>query len=125
MSKYHSRKVTRNGITFDSKREANRHSELLLLERAGAITELQRQVRFTLLPAHYEAYERFGKNGQRLKDGQRCVERAVVYVADFVYRDKNGALVVEDVKSPATKTKDYVIKRKLLFHFYGIKIKEV
>lgn len=125
MSKYHSRKVTRNGITFDSKREANRHSELLLLERAGAITELQRQVRFTLLPAHYEAYERFGKNGQRLKDGQRCVERAVVYVADFVYRDKNGTLVVEDVKSPATKTKDYVIKRKLLFHFYGLRIKEV
>lgn len=121
-SKYHSKKVTRNGITYDSKKECNRHAELLLLERAGAISELQRQVKFTLLPAHFEAYERYGKNGQKLKDGQRCVERAVFYVADFVYK-QNGELIVEDVKG--IRTKEYILKRKMLLHFHGIKIKEV
>lgn len=122
MSKYHAKKVTRNGITYDSKKEMNRHAELLLLERGGAISELQRQVKFTLLPAHYETFERYGKNGQPIKDGQRCVERAVVYVADFVYK-QNGELVVEDVKG--IRTKEYILKRKMMLHFHGIKIKEV
>ena len=120
-SKYGAKKVTRNGITYDSKKEADRHAELLLLERAGKITQLQRQVRFTLLPAHYEAYKRFGKNGQPLKDGRRCVERAVSYVADFVYT-QDGKIVVEDVKG--MRTKEYILKRKILLHFYGIRIKE-
>lgn len=124
MSKYHSKKITRNGITYDSKKECQRHAELLLLERGGAISELQRQVKFTLLPAHYEAYERYGKDGKRLKDGRRCVERAVFYVADFTYK-QDGKLVVEDVKSPITRTKDYIIKRKLMLYFRGIKIKEI
>lgn len=122
MSKYHAKKITKDGITYDSKKECNRHAELLLLERAGAITELQRQVKFILLPAHYEAYERYGKNGQRLKDGQKCVERAVYYVADFVYK-QDGKTIVEDVKG--IRTKEYILKRKMLLHFRGIKIKEV
>ena len=121
-SKYHAKKVTQNGITYDSKKEARRHSELLLLERAGVITELKRQVKFVLLPAHYEAFERYGKNGQRIKDGQRCVERAVFYVADFTYK-QDGKLVVEDVKG--IRTKEYILKRKMLLHFYNIKIREV
>ena len=121
-SKYHAKKVTRNGITYDSKKEADRHAELLLLERAGVITGLQRQVKFTLLPAHYETFERHGKNGQPIKDGQRCVERAVVYVADFTYK-QDGKLIVEDVKG--MRTKEYVLKRKMMLHFHGIKIKEV
>lgn len=123
-SKYHAKKVTVNGITYDSKKEASRHAELLLLERGGAITDLRRQVQFILLPAHYEAYERYGKKGQRLKDGRRCVERAVFYVADFTYK-QDGKLVVEDVKSPATRTKDYILKRKMMLHINGIKIREV
>ena len=121
-SKYHAKKVTHNGITYDSKKEANRHAELLLLERGGAISELQRQVKFTLLPAHYENYARYGKDGKPLKDGQRCVERAVFYVADFVYR-QDGALIVEDVKG--IRTKEYILKRKMMLHFHGIKIREV
>lgn len=107
-SKYKSKKVTVQGITFDSKKEANRFRELSLLERAGKITELQRQVKFELIPS------------QRI-DG-KVVERACYYVADFVYLE-NGQKVVEDTKG--FKTKDYIIKRKLLLHNYGIRIKEV
>lgn len=121
-SKYHSKKITVDGITFASQKEAIRWRELSLLERAGAITELKRQVKFLLLPAHYEAFERYGKNGRRLKDGQRCVERAVFYVADFTYK-QDGELVVEDVKG--VRTKEYILKRKMLYHFHGIEVKEV
>lgn len=121
-SKYHSKKVTRNGITYDSKKEAVRHSELLLLEKAGVISELERQVKFTLLPAHYETYERYGKGGKRLTDGHRCVERAVFYVADFTYK-LDGELIVEDVKG--IRTKEYILKRKMMYHFHNIRIKEV
>ena len=108
MAKYYSKKVTRNGITFDSKKEANRYSELVLLERAGKIHSLERQVKFELIPS------------QRI-DG-KVVERACHYVADFVYQE-NGKTIVEDTKG--YKTKDYIIKRKLLLFLKGIRIKEV
>jgi hypothetical protein len=107
-SKYHAKKVTYNGITYDSKKEANRHRELLLLERAGAISELERQVRYELLPS------------QRI-DG-KVVERPVFYIADFRYQ-QDGKTIVEDTKG--VKTKDYILKRKMLLYFHKIKIKEV
>ena len=122
MSKYGNIKTTTSdGIKHDSQKEANRWCELKLLERAGKITDLQRQVPFELIPAQYEAYPRFGKNGQRLKDGSRCIEKSVVYVADFVYYE-NGNKIVEDSKGK--RTKDYILKRKLMLWVYGIKIKE-
>ena len=108
--KYGNRKTTVDGITFDSAKEAQRWQELKLLERAGQIFELQRQVPFVLIPKQ----ERNGK----------VIERPVVYKADFVYTE-NGEEVVEDVKSPATKTKEYIIKRKLLLWQFGIRIREV
>ena len=110
MGKYGNRKITVDGITFDSQKEAVRYQELLLLQRAGQIFNLQRQVPFVLIPKQ----ERNGK----------VVERAVVYKADFVYTE-NGEDIVEDVKSEATKTKEYIIKRKLLLWQFGIRIREV
>lgn len=120
--KYNNRKVTVNGMTFDSRKEFIRWCELVLLERAGQITDLQRQVKFELIPTQYEYKPRYGKLGRRLKDSKHCVENAVNYVADFVYQ-KDGKTVVEDVKG--FKTKEYIIKRKLMLHVHGIKILEV
>lgn len=108
MSKYHSKKSVVNGIEFDSKKEANRYFELSLLEKAGMISELQQQVKFELIPS------------QRI-DG-KVVERSVTYVADFVYK-QHGKTVVEDTKG--FKTKDYIIKRKLMLYVHGIRVQEV
>ena len=121
-NKYHSQKCMVNGIPFDSKKEARRYGELLLLERAGAITDLRRQVKYILIPAQYEEYKRYGKNGNRLKDGKRLLEKECAYIADFVYSE-NGKMVVEDTKG--MRTKDYVIKRKLMLYIHGIRIREV
>lgn len=123
-SKYGSRKVTVNGETFDSVKEYHRYFELLILQKAGKISNLERQKPFELIPAQYETFARYGKKGQRLKDGKRCIEKSVVYNADFYYIE-NGKEVVEDTKSEATKTKDYILKRKMMLYFHKIRIKEV
>lgn len=120
-NKYYNKKCEINGIVFDSRKEARRYQELLLLQRAGVIKNLQRQVKYVLIPAQYESYERYGKIGQRLKDGRKLVERECAYIADFVY-EENGKTVVEDTKG--FKTKDFIIKRKLLL-LQGIRIREV
>ena len=122
MSKYHSKKIIVNGEKFDSKKEHSRFKQLSLLEKAGVITNLKRQVKYELIPAQYETFERYGKTGKRLKDGRKCVENAVTYYADFVY-ETDGKTVVEDAKG--VKTKDYIIKRKLMLYVHGIKISEV
>ena len=124
-SKYHNKKtIALDGTVSDSIKEARRGQELLLLEKAGKITELRRQVKYELIPAQYETYERYSKNGKRLKDGVRLLERKVDYVADFVYTIvESGELVVEDVKG--VRTKDFIIKRKLMLAVHSIRIKEV
>ena len=123
MAKYGNKQVFYDGNLFDSKKELARYKELSLLEKAGEISDLKMQVPYELIPAAYETYERYGKNGKRLKDGRRCIEKAVVYKADFVYKDKDGNEVVEDTKG--YKTKDYIIKRKLMLDKYGIRIREI
>ena len=107
-SKYHSKKVTVDGETFDSKREYLRWRELQLLEKAGKIKNLQRQQRIELIPS------------QRI-DG-KVVERPCFYVADFIY-EEDGKKIVEDSKG--FRTTEYIIKRKLLLWRHGIKIREV
>ena len=103
MSKYGNVKtVTTDGIKHDSIKEANRWCELKLLERAGVIQDLQRQVKYELIPK---------------QEG----ERAVYYIADFVYTE-NGKKVVEDVKG--MRTKEYKLKKKMMLYFHGIRIKE-
>lgn len=108
MRKYGNRKVIHDGIEFDSTKEANRYCELKLMQRAGLISDLQLQVSFKLIPSQYI-------------DG-KVVERPVSYIADFVYK-QNGQTVVEDTKG--MKTKDYIIKRKLMLYIHGIRIREV
>lgn len=112
-------KVHADGLTFDSKREYARWKELQLLERAGEITQLERQVPFELLPAQY--IEIFDKKKRKMKPV--CVEKSVKYVADFTYRTKDGEWVVEDSKG--MKTKDYILKRKLMLYLLKIRVHEV
>ena len=108
MSKYGNRKVVFNGETFDSEKEFGRYRELQLLERAGEIEDLQRQARFRLVEPGNGTYR---------------MEKAVDYIADFVYHDsRTGALIVEDSKG--YRTPEYVIKRKLMLEKYGISILE-
>ncbi len=128
-NKYKNKKIFRDGEWFDSVHEYKRYLELSLLEQIGKISDLRRQVPFELIPAQYENiptgefYARGERKGQE-KHKRVCVEQSVVYNADFVYT-RNGKTVVEDTKSDPTKTKDYVIKRKLMLYIKGIKISEV
>ena len=127
MSKYNSRKTIVDGIEFDSRKEAKRYKELALLERAGKISGLELQKRYELIPAQYEEFERYGKRGQRLQNGRRCVEKAVYYIADFAYTDENGNQVVEDVKGykGSTAYAVFALKRKSMLYFHNIKVKEI
>lgn len=105
-SKYHARKTTVDGITFDSRREADRYLVLKGMEEDGSIEDLRRQVRYELVPA-------FDVDGRHY--------RPVYYVADFVYRE-DGREVVEDVKGMRTDT--YRLKSKLFARRYGKAIRE-
>ena len=135
--KYHNTPTERvtaagNVLRFASQKEARRYDELAALERAGKIRDLRMQVDFTL----QEAYT----------DGEGRRVRAIRYKADFTYRtptakhwgiyaddpegwtDKLGLpweLVVEDVKSRATKTRVYEMKKKLMREKFGIEIQEI
>lgn len=118
MSKYGNRKVHRDGMEFDSLKEYRRFCELRLLEKAGQVTDLQRQVKFVLIPAQY-APDIIGKRGG-VKRG-KLLERECSYMADFVYT-QDGKTVVEDTKG--FRTADYIIKRKLMLWVHGIQIQE-
>lgn len=121
-NKYYNKKCEINGMVFDSRKEARRYCELLLLVNGNYIKNLQRQVKYVLIPAQYEVVERYDKSGKRLKDGKKLIERECAYVADFVY-EEDGKTVVEDTKG--MKTKDYIIKRKLMLFVHGIRVREV
>ena len=121
--KYGNSKTVFKGVEYDSKRERDRHIFLLDAERRGIISDLKRQVTFHLLPAQYETVEKQLKT--KTKEVKVCVERAVDYIADFTYM-KDGNLVVEDCKiSKTLMPKEYVLKRKMMLYFHGIRIKEV
>lgn len=93
------------------------------MEKAGEIRDIRRQVEYKLLPAQREP-DTVGPRGG-IKKG-KVIEQKVSYFADFVYTDvKTGETVVEDTKSEFTKTKDYILKRKMMLFFHGIRIKEV
>lgn len=113
-NKYYNRKTkTADGAIHASAKEARRWAELCILQRAGKISNLRRQVRFELIPAQYEDTPK----------GKRCAERRVDYVADFVYADEHGKEIVEDTKG--FRTPEYVIKRKCMRYLKGIVITEI
>ena len=117
--KYGSRKVEIDGHVFDSKKEATRYCQLVVMQKAGRISGLELQKPFELIPAQREP-STMTKTGKEKKG--RVIEKAVRYVADFVYT-KDGMTVVEDTKG--FRTAEYVIKRKLMLYVYGIRIKEI
>ena len=128
-TKYKAKKTEVDGITFDSMKEAKRYQELKILEAAGQIKDLRLQVPYELIPAMREP-DTIGKRGGKIKG--KLIERAVIYKADFVYQEKldipfndqeKWEEVVEDVKG--MRTKEYILKRKLMLYRYGIRIREV
>lgn len=125
MNKYGNKKIEYCGEVFDSKREYYRYMDLKLLESCGAISNLRRQVVYELLPVQREkstkVYKKGRKKGQPIEG--KIIEKAVTYIADFVYlNNATGKEVVEDAKG--MKTIDYILKRKMMLYFHGIKIQE-
>lgn len=123
-SKYGNRKASVDGIIFDSVHEAERYLVLKDRMKRGEISLLKLQVPFELVPAQREEgkeYVRGPRRGQ--KRPGKVIEHSVTYKADFTYWDKDGNFVVEDAKG--VRTKEYIIKRKLMLFVHGIKIREV
>lgn len=114
MNKYFNKKIVIQGIKFDSMAEARRYRDLTWLQNGGVIHDLQRQVRYELIPRQYD------------QDG-KLLERSLDYIADFVYIDEHGETVVEDVKGykkgPAYAL--FTAKRKMMLKIYGIQVREV
>ena len=120
-NKYNAKSVEYDGLKFDSQKEALRYKELDYLLSERIITDLKRQVKYLLIPAQREPAT-VGKRGG-VKQG-KLIEHECSYIADFVYTVvESGETIVEDTKG--MRTKDYVIKRKLMLFVYGIRIKEI
>lgn len=101
-NKYHNKRIVVDGVKFDSKKEYNRWMELQILEKAHLISGLKRQIPYVVIPK-----SKYG--------------RAIKYIADFDYTE-NGRHIVEDCKG--FKTREYLLKRRLMAETYGIEIKE-
>lgn len=108
MSKYHNNKVEINGIKFDSKKEAEYYLYLKSLLKEGKIKDLKLQTRFELQPS-------FKLNNKTI--------RAITYKADFTFYDANNRYHIVDVKG--FKTKEYLLKKKLLEYKYETEIEEI
>ena len=106
-NKYNAKKTG----THASEKEHGRAGQLRIKLRAGLISNLREQVKYELIPHH-------------LDEKGKVIERSVSYIADFVYIDnETGQEVVEDTKG--YRTQEYIIKRKLMLHIHGIRIKEI
>ncbi len=108
MSKYYNRKVQYKGFVFDSVKERNYYMYLESLLQDGDITDLELQVKFEIQP--------------RFKAVNGHIIRPITYIADFVYKDKDGQTVIVDVKG--YKTEVYKLKKKLML-YQGYNIIEV
>lgn len=122
-NKYHSKEIIIDGIKFQSKKEGKRWIVLKQYEKEGKIYNLQRQVKFLLIPAQREP-DKVGIRGGITKG--KVIEKECSYIADFVYGTEDG-LVVEDVKGYkfGGAYSVFSIKRKLMLKEYGIRVKEI
>ena len=119
-TKYGSKKVTFDGITFDSKKEGMRYLKLREMQKAGEISNLRLQVPYELLPAIWRDEVVHLKTKDKVV--RKLVQRPVHYVADFVY-EKDGKEVVEDAKG--MRLGEYIVKKKMMLALKGIEILEV
>lgn len=122
-NKYNNKKIVNEFGTWDSKKEHQRYMFLQEAEKKGLIRDLKRQVRFELIPAIKEEYIEHLKTKDKVKT--RTLQHAICYTCDFRY-SKDGVVIVEDVKaSPKMLPKEFILKEKLMFWRYGIRIKRV
>ena len=125
MSKYGNKKCQFMGIVFDSQREMERYKDLYFLQKAGKIKNLRTQVAFVLIPEQRETSHELYKAGPHKgeKKPGKLIEKKCEYIADFVYIGEDGQYVVEDAKG--VRTKEYMIKRKLMLYMHHIRVVEV
>ena len=110
-NKHNAERAVSHGIKFDSKKEAKRYNELMMMQKASQIENLKLQHQFTL------------QEGFKTKDGE--VIRPIRYVADFTYTDQDGNFVIEDVKSEHTrKLPEYRLKYRMMAE-KGFMIREI
>lgn len=124
-NKYHNKIIkTSEGLTFQSRKEYKRFCELQIMEASGLISNLQRQVKYVLIPAQREP-DTIGKRGG-VKKG-KLIERECSYIADFRFLDKYGILHVEDVKGykGGGAYSVFKIKKKLMLYMHGIIVEEI
>lgn len=111
-----------DGISFDSRKEARYYLYLKQREKNGEISGLRLQVSYELIPAIYE--QKIVHLKTKDKVVEKCVQKAVHYVADFVYTDtESGQEEVVDTKG--FRTKEYLLKKKMMRAFQGVEIKEI
>lgn len=123
-SKYGNVPVVVDGIKFQSTKEGYYYLYLKRLEGEGKISDLRLQVPYEIIPAVYEKTVRHLRTKDKVEE--KCIQEATHYIADFVYIDnETGKEVVVDVKSEATAKKEsYILKKKMMLAFNGIRIKE-
>ena len=122
-NKYNNKKIVNEFGTWDSKKEYQRYMFLQEAEKKGLIRDLKRQVRFELIPAIKEEYIEHLKTKDKVKT--KTLQQAICYTCDFAYY-KDGEYIVSDVKaSPKMLPKEFILKEKLMFWRYGIRIKRV
>lgn len=122
-NKYKNSSFMIDGQKWDSKKEYNRWLVLLNARKNGIISELERQVKYELVPAVREQYIEHLKTKDKIKE--RVVQQSISYTCDFRYK-KGDEIVVEDVKaSPKLLPKEFVLKEKLMFALKGIRIRKI
>lgn len=121
--KYKNKKIEIDGIKFDSTKEGKRYLVLKQALYDGKIQDLKLQVKYELIPSIKEEYVEHLKTKDRVKT--RTLQLPITYTCDFQYI-KDGELIIEDVKaSPKMLPKEFVIKEKLMFWKYRIRISKI